>query len=474
MKHKIYSNSVQVSLFSEYDDKLIEDDYKLYKDAFEWAFEFPEILGENGEFLGFDCIIGNPPYGADLDRITKDYCKKKYEDVHMRTPDTYMYFISLAERLVKANGPISYIVPNNLLFQNECAKARYMFLTKNTIREITNIGDNAFEDASVPTCIFYVSKERNKEYSFIYRDYRYEKLSEINWENHKIKLISNNDVLNLPSYVIGVDKTNLDLINKISKKSITVNDIAKEVAAGISTGSNEAFIVSNDAAYSSNLEMQFLKPIIVGNNVNKYSIKYFGDKIIYSTRKAELDKQPHIFEHLQRYKSTLEKRGETKQGLIPWWCIHRPRYVELFEQDKIVIRQTADHIIATFDKNNYYILNSLLTFEKVDDCDLDYYFLTGVLNSKVNDFIYKNLNQEAKRAFAEVKPNNVRKLVIPKMAEDKRKIISNIVMSIIEKKNEDENYNCEDDENNINRIMYEFYELTENEIKAVESIFTNN
>ena len=87
LKSKIYSGSIQVSIF-ENDDKILEDDYKLFKDSFEWAFEFPEILGENGEFLGFDCIIGNPPYGATLDELSKDYCKKKYEDVHMRTPDT--------------------------------------------------------------------------------------------------------------------------------------------------------------------------------------------------------------------------------------------------------------------------------------------------------------------------------------------------------------------------------------------------
>lgn len=34
----------------------------LYTDAFEWRFEFPALLDENGDFIGFDIIIGNPPY----------------------------------------------------------------------------------------------------------------------------------------------------------------------------------------------------------------------------------------------------------------------------------------------------------------------------------------------------------------------------------------------------------------------------
>ena len=473
LKNKIYSNTVQISMF-ESENILVRNDSQLFKDSFEWAFEFPEILGDNGEFLGFDCIIGNPPYGAELDNNTKDYCKKKYDDVHMRTPDTYIYFISLAERLVKSGGPISFIVPNNLLFQNECQKVRYMFLTKNTINEITNIGDNAFEDASVPTCIFYIMKEKNKDYSFYYRDYRFEKLSEINWENHKIKLISNNDVLDLPSYIIGVDKKNTNLINRINKKSITFDEIAKEVAVGISTGGNEAFIVSPELINNKNLEEELLRPILIGQNVDKYSISYNRDEIIYSTKHLGTNLRPHIMEHLLPFKERLEKKRETRKGLIPWWSLHWPRSIELFEQNKIILRQTADHIIATYDTENYYILNSLLTFEKSDDCNLDYFYLTGIMNSKINNFIYKNLNQESNRAFAEVKPVNVRKLVIPKLEKHQMNIISSIVKNIIENKKVDKNYNYEDDEKEIDNILYKFYELTDNEIKIVENIFKNN
>lgn len=179
-------------------------------------------------------------------------------------------------------------------------------------------------------------------------------------------------------------------------------------------------------------------------------------------------------EHLLPFKERLEKKRETRKGLIPWWSLHWPRSIELFEQNKIILRQTADHIIATYDTENYYILNSLLTFEKSDDCNLDYFYLTGIMNSKINNFIYKNLNQESNRAFAEVKPVNVRKLVIPKLEKHQMNIISSIVKNIIENKKVDKNYNYEDDEKEIDNILYKFYELTDNEIKIVENIFKNN
>ena len=76
--------------------------------------------------MGFDIIIGNPPYGAKLSNKEKELFKEYYYDVHMRTPETYCYFISLAFKLVNSNGIVSYIVPNNMFFQNE--KRKDMFL----------------------------------------------------------------------------------------------------------------------------------------------------------------------------------------------------------------------------------------------------------------------------------------------------------------------------------------------------------
>jgi len=103
--------------------------------------------------------------------------------------------------------------------------------------------------------------------------------------------------------------------------------------------------------------------------------------------------------------------------MIPYWSLHWPRYKELFEDEKIILRQTSDSIIATYDKDGFYVLNSILVL-KIDKKyqNIDYKFVISILNSKLNNFIYKNFTQEEGRVFAEVKPINVRKLFIPNIS----------------------------------------------------------
>ena len=107
---------------------------------------------------GFDMVIGNPPYGAKLTTENKDYFKKLYSDVHMRTPDTFNYFISLSFRLLKKDGISCYIVPNNLLFQTEYEKTRLFLIKTNAVKVVMNLGDGIFESATVPSCVFLCQK----------------------------------------------------------------------------------------------------------------------------------------------------------------------------------------------------------------------------------------------------------------------------------------------------------------------------
>lgn len=152
---------------------------KIYEHSFEWRFEFPALLNDEGDFMGFDIIIGNPPYGAKLSNIEKNLFKEYYSDVHMRTPETYCYFISLAFKLVNSNGFVSYIVPNNMLFQNENEKTRSLLLFNHQLIRAINLGDNTFENADVPTCIFIAKSKRNEIYDVVYSVYIFNQITVI-------------------------------------------------------------------------------------------------------------------------------------------------------------------------------------------------------------------------------------------------------------------------------------------------------
>ncbi|WP_414600442.1 Eco57I restriction-modification methylase domain-containing protein [Helicobacter pylori] len=73
-----------------------------FNNSLEWRFEFPEVLDDEGDFLGFDCIIGNPPYiRQEQIREIKPLLQKQYRDFYNSTADIYTYFFALSYHLLK-------------------------------------------------------------------------------------------------------------------------------------------------------------------------------------------------------------------------------------------------------------------------------------------------------------------------------------------------------------------------------------
>jgi len=350
---------------------------KIYENAIEWRFEFPNLLDDNGDFIGFDVVIGNPPYGAKLSTEEKKYFKNEYSDVHMRTPDTFNYFISKGFRLLHDNGIISHIVPNNLFFQSEFEKTRRFLLNDNQFYIGINLGDGVFNTATVPSCIFIASKKRKALKKYKYADLRNTDKQKIDFKSI-FQQESIESTLKVPASVFGITEKEFDIIHKLRTVSVTIDDIAEEMASGISTG---------------------------------------GDKIFRIA----------IKNYLSKFREKLEKRSEAKSGVMPWFALNRQRYPLLFEEDKIIMRQTSDRIRATFDSSAFYVIDSILVFKKHNNKPFSYKYILAILNSSVNGFLYRKFTQEGGRTFAQVKPKNVRKLYIPKSNEQYQDIISQIV-----------------------------------------------
>lgn len=395
---------------------------KIYEHSFEWRFEFPALLSDGGDFMGFDIIIGNPPYGAKLSNIEKNLFKEYYSDVHMRTPETYCYFISLAFKLANPNGIVSYIVPNNMFFQNENEKTRSLLLFSHQIFRAINLGDNTFENADVPTCIFIARSKGTENYEVEYSDYRKYNIKDIVW-NKDYESISTELIKTVPSYVIGLSNVNIRIINEIKQHGVLIDSIAEEMASGISTGGDKIFKIDKSVIIGFDIEENILRKVLVGSDIEKYSITYQNSYLIYTTRETSISNFPKTEIYLGQYKDKLMQRSESKKGILPWYSLGRNRYPLLFEEPKIIMRQTSDNIRCVFDENGYYVLNSILVL-KLNNQNYNYKYLATVLNSTCIDFLYKNLTQEEGRTFAEVKPANVRKLYIPKATVKEQSLLS--------------------------------------------------
>ncbi|GAA8508258.1 hypothetical protein KKKH55_05720 [Helicobacter pylori] len=121
----------------------------------EWRFEFPEVLDDEGDFLGFDCIIGNPPYiRQEQIREIKPLLEKQYRDFYNSTADIYTYFFALSYRLLKEKGFNAFITSNKYARAKYGAQLRELLLKKTTIVSYMELNAlKVFESATVDTSI---------------------------------------------------------------------------------------------------------------------------------------------------------------------------------------------------------------------------------------------------------------------------------------------------------------------------------
>lgn len=125
--------------------------------AFEWRYAFPEVLDRNSDYLGFDIVIGNPPY-VDVKEMSADDAKmlfSRYASAKNRI-NLYAAFIDRGMQLVSRNGALAFIVPNSLLMNESYSKLRGLLLDH--VDTLVKLPDGVFEEAAVETMLLFAQK----------------------------------------------------------------------------------------------------------------------------------------------------------------------------------------------------------------------------------------------------------------------------------------------------------------------------
>jgi adenine-specific DNA-methyltransferase len=439
---------------------------KIFENAFEWRFEFPEVLNDDGDFVGFDVVIGNPPYGIEFNDREKEFLKAEFEFLVERIRNSFLYFIGQGLRLTRQSGLLNYIVPNEILFQIYMTKARKYFLTEKKVTSVINLGDNVFEDAVVSSAILEIQNKAEEKYFVLMADIR---------EKIKDKYVNPNDLLKVSSeslranfnqiYVIGSEKSNL--VIKLMNDFPTLESISITVANGISTSCDKVYIAKGETIKKHEIEKSVAKRTIRGSNFNKYFIDYnVDDYVVYITKDTIVEKVPNTLAYLEPNKDLLIKSSvEKKQGKRDWHILFRPREESDFVIPKILVRQTADKIIAALDNEIGFYPIDTVNIVKLQSNDIDFNLaVLGILNSKLITFFYQEISQEGGRILAQVKPSRVKAVPIPNL--ENTKLLSKLVQNVILKKHE--NKDTISEENQIDQLIYQLYELTEEEIRVVE------
>ncbi len=472
-----------------------------YQNAFEWRFEFPEVLDDEGDFLGFDCIIGNPPYiRQEHIKDLKPLLAKQYQDFYNSTADIYTYFFALSYHLLKEKGFSAFITSNKYARAKYGAKLREWLLKKTTIVIYMELNAlKVFESATVDTSIIHFIKQTPPKES----DFNYYEPTPNDKENLKSTphLSMKQNALSTESFIFA-NTTLLDLRDKIESVGIPLKDWDIQINYGIKTGANEAFIIPTEKreeilnACKTQEEREcterLIKPILRGKDIKRYSYEWAHLWVIFipwhfpntdNPKNMEENEQdfsihyPIIYAHLLSHKDKLLKRNKDETGKrYEWYCLQRwaANYLQEFEKEKIVYGEIVQEPRFYLDNGEcelgvFYAeaTSFILTGEHLR-------YLLGMLHSKLITFAFKTFyaggglgesGYRYKKAFIE-------RLPIPQITKSNKPTadkITDCTERILKSKAKDPKANTQGLEKEIDALVYQLYHLTDEEIKIIEN-----
>ncbi|MFO7851072.1 MAG: DUF7149 domain-containing protein [Bacteroidota bacterium] len=450
---------------------------KIYENAFEWRFEFPEVLNEEGDFLGFDVVIGNPPYIRQEEiKDNKSYYQSQYEN-YSGVADIYIYFIERGINVLQKNGEFIYILPNKW-FLTTYAKNLRNWLKNFTIKSIIDFGDlPVFEEATTYPCILHINNSKS-----ISNTFKAAKVDTLKFSTTIEDYISNEifevDINNLQDQGwLLADKKIKDLINKIQSNSIPLETyVGKCINRGIITGYNRAFIigdsVKNMLIHKDRNSGEIIFPFITGKDLKRYKNPTTNRYIIFTRRGIDIKKYPAVYEYIKEFKTKLLPKPKDwkgtkwegrKSGVYKWYEIQDSiDYYKDFEKPKILYPNICRKPEFTFDNRGLYANQKCFIIPKSD------MFLLGILNSNVHAFLYSELLPKLRGGFFEPSYTYLKDFPIPKEKNDSIEDLVNKVILLYNSDNQDE---VSIVENQINEMVYQIFGLSEEEINIIEEYF---
>ena len=296
---------------------------KIYENAFEWRFEFPEVLNADGDYIGFDVIIGNPPY-IQLQKLglESDALQKQGFKTFAKTGDIYQLFYELGVNLLVQSGQLCYITSNKWMRTDYGKVTRGYFGTKCNVKFVVDFGmGQMFDSATTYTNILLLTKQRPSETIFLCRvknDYKLQ----VALEDYVIKNIV--EIENpIGNSWVAYDKNEYKLIKRIEGQGIPLKDWDIEINYGIKTGFNEAFIIDTETrdrlVKEDPKSAEIIKPILRGEDVKAYVPKWDGKWLISAHNGvkakgiAPIDVERDymaVYKWLFQFKPQLEKRQD--------------------------------------------------------------------------------------------------------------------------------------------------------------------
>lgn len=414
---------------------------RLFGNGFEWRLEFPEILNEKGEFVGFDLIIGNPPYGVSIKGDLRTLIVNNLGKV----PDyeIYYFFIQLAKNIVKNNGIVSLIIPNTFLFNQYASNYRLSLFRQWKMDEILDLTKiPIFQSAVVRnTIIRWTAVDTNEDYEIHEVGYKctrdasdFSTLISRKTQNitkREIEQFNQNWGL---AFLLTPERT--QIINKIISAGKTISVLFPEISQGLIAydkyRGQSPEIIMNRLYHHSNYR-DGLKQWLWGEDVQRFRIHWNGKEYID-------------------------------------YCdgIANPRNPKFFRGKRILIREiTNPSIFAALTDKELYHDPAVIVVKDNDIMAIE--AVLGILNSKMATFFHFNHSPKAtKGAFPKILVQDIKDFPIPDIPKKIQEIITAKVNDLMQQIHHGSSSDVSNIEKEIDEIVYHLYDLTYDEVLVID------
>lgn len=492
-----------------YDSAIDFGDEKKVK-PFNWQKAFPEIFEQGG----FDTVIGNPPYIRIQSIIENspsqgDYFHKKYKSASKGNYDIYVVFIELALNIINKKGFVGFILPHKFFTAQYGEGIRQLLLSENVIDEIIHFGhQQVFSNATTYTCILTLLNQRKE------KDFNFSKIDNLEqWKNSEKKTDFQVSTKNLAKESWNfISDFEQKLFNKLNQIGTKLENVTNRIFQGLKTGADKVFILQKKSENKTHcilysrqlqkdiqLEKDLLHKLIKGGNNRKY---IFTDSELLVLFPYEInikgktsliqeavlkDKYPLTYSYLKENKSLLLSRDNGKMNLSTWYGYSRNQALDVISTPKIFTPDISPNSSFSLDSlGDLYFTGGVSGGYgiKVNKSVLEKYLL-GLLNSKLLDWFLKKISTQMRGGWFSFESKYIKHLPIKvidknnndfvKKSNEIERLVDELIQFNTEKLNlklptkiQQLDLRIDYCENKINQLIYQLYELTEEEIKIVE------
>jgi len=463
--------------------------------VFDWQAEFPEIFKAGG----FDAVIGNPPYvRQELLVEAKVYFQQYYKTYH-GVADLYVYFIEKGFNLLKKGGIYSVIVANKWM-KTTYGEPLRLWLKAQHIDEITDFVDMpVFKGATTYTCILRIIRHEPHD-SFMATQVAtldFPSLSDYVSVNHYLVSLK---ALDDKGWLLAKEGTQY-LQTRLLSMGVPLKDFVKgKVYRGVLTGLNEAFVIdkkTRDRLIAEDYKSaEIIKPFLVGKDIKRYQPIQCNRFVIFTRRGIDIRQYPAIEKNLSAFKSRLMPKPKDWQEGVPndkKWLGRKPgpyqwyeiqdtvEYFAEFDEVKILWPGISAEVTAfTLDESGYYGNDNNQLIVSGDR------YLLGILNSRLTRFLLSNICDKVQGGFYRLKIVYVQQLPIRTIdfAKPDEKKMHDWMVTLVEqmlalhkrlpeaKTGHEQTLiqrQIDATDQQIDKLVYELYGLTPEEIKIVEN-----